>query len=126
MLQVVRREWATACGNATPLLGTYLAEIGLGTFDYVLGERRERDADGGPQYQSHAWLEQDGLIVDITGDQFSEGAEAVIVTRERSPLHASFDRSVENRADYRIYDDYTVARLSVMYQQILLAMHRLA
>lgn len=30
-----------ACGDTTPLLGTYLAEQGFGIFDYVLGERWE-------------------------------------------------------------------------------------
>ncbi len=42
---------------------TDLNTVGLGEFFYVCGMN-----DGA----SHAWLEVDGLIVDITGDQFSD------------------------------------------------------
>lgn len=111
-----------ACGDATPLLGTYLAEQRFGEFQYVPGERREACDEGAPCYHSHAWLEQDGLLVDITADQFAGVTEPVIVTREPSALHACFDRNVEHKADYRIYDAQTVATLAVMYAQILAAM----
>ncbi|MDZ4300185.1 MAG: hypothetical protein U1C13_00855 [Pseudomonas sp.] len=51
------------CGIISELMGDYLNTVGLGEFFYVCGMN-----DGA----SHAWLEVDGLIVDITGDQFSD------------------------------------------------------
>jgi len=34
-----------SCGDASPLLGTYLIEQGAGTFMYVCGERGKRHDD---------------------------------------------------------------------------------
>jgi len=66
-----------ACGDASDLLATYLYEQGVGHFEYVLACRGS--ADNGTLRQ-HAWLEQDGLIVDITADQFQDAPKAVIVS----------------------------------------------
>ena len=70
-----------SCGAASELLAQYLEDNGYGAFDYVLGE------DGG---QSHAWLEQDGLIVDITLDQFEDYDCAVFVS-ECVHVHSRFN-----------------------------------
>jgi hypothetical protein len=51
------------CGIISELMGDYLNTVGIGEFFYVCGMR-----DGA----SHAWLEINGLIVDITGDQFPD------------------------------------------------------
>ena len=48
-----------SCGDAAPMLGEYLNEIGLGPWLYKVGKR---SSDG----HWHAWIEQNGLIVDIT------------------------------------------------------------
>ena len=52
-----------SCGDATLILAKHLKDNGQKGFAYVCGMR-----DG----HSHAWLERDGLIVDITGDQFAD------------------------------------------------------
>lgn len=62
------------CGNTALMLGAYLHECKLGDFRYVSGERGSL---------SHAWLEKNGMIVDITGDQFENGA-AVYVGRRNA------------------------------------------
>jgi hypothetical protein len=111
---------AGACGDATLLLGTFLADQGLGTFMYVLGTRTDNEIDG--RY-THAWLEGDGIIVDITADQFSEVDERVIVSKF-SEWHSTFDRDEPNKADYRIYDRHTVASLGRAYATILTEMER--
>ena len=49
------------CGHTSYMLGAYLHECGLGDFNYICGWKGE---------QSHAWLEKNGVIVDITSDQF--------------------------------------------------------
>jgi hypothetical protein len=110
-----------ACGDAVPLLGTYLAEQGLGSFTYVLGLRAK---EGTSRHHSHAWLESDGdgTIIDITADQFPEIDQKVIVT-VRSDWHATFERKEANeKADYRIYDEDTIATLGAAYWAILTKM----
>lgn len=57
------------CGVVSELLGDYLnAHLRL-SVEYVCGEQ------GGT---SHAWLEHDGIVIDITGDQF-EGRPPVFL-----------------------------------------------
>ena len=51
------------CGIISELMGDYLNTVGIGEFGYVCGMK-----DGA----SHAWLEVDELIADITGGQFSD------------------------------------------------------
>lgn len=69
------------CGDASLLLGKYLDEMGLGQFDYVCGELGR---------QSHAWLEKDGIIVDITADQFDGVTEEVTVS-DNNDFHKRFE-----------------------------------
>jgi hypothetical protein len=67
-----------SCGAVCEVFGRYLAErFGIYAM-YVSGRGRiHRDL-----VSSHAWLEIDGMIVDITGDQF--GRAKVVVTRDDS------------------------------------------
>ena len=69
-----------ACGHAAELLGRYLLERLKITAEYV-----NQDAPNciGGWRHSHAWLEWNGLTIDISGDQF--GWQPVIVTR--TPQH---------------------------------------
>jgi hypothetical protein len=84
------------CGAVCFLLGHYLRANGFPGAEYVNGIRR---IDG----ESHAWIETDGIIVDITGDQFAEIAEEVVVTRDTS-WHGQFSDCPGRRpADFLIY-----------------------
>lgn len=74
-----------ACGHATELLGRYLRDQTGIEADYVVKDLRNPD---GSWRSGHAWLEYEGLILDITGDQF--GWPPVIVDRN-SALHAEAD-----------------------------------
>jgi hypothetical protein len=65
-----------ACGHAAELLGRYLIDRFGITPDYV--NRVAYETIGG-WHGSHAWLEWNGLTIDISGDQF--GWAPVIVTR---------------------------------------------
>jgi len=49
----------------TRLLAQYFRDLGLGEWEYVSGIRSSDE-------QSHAWLEKDGWIVDMTADQFDD------------------------------------------------------
>ena len=75
-----------SCGDASLLLGKYLDEMGLGQFDYVCGELGR---------QSHAWLEKDGVIVDITADQFDDVTAEVIVA-DNSSFHIRFEEDFKH------------------------------
>lgn len=65
-----------ACGHAAELLGRYLIDRLHIVPDYV---NRVAHENLGGWHGSHAWLEWNGLTIDITGDQFRW--EPVIVTR---------------------------------------------
>ena len=98
-----------SCGDACLLLGAYLIDAGVNPLIYVSAFRGEK---------SHAWLESDGLIIDITADQFDDCCQSVIVERE-SKWHRIFDRREENLADFREYDPHTVRQLSSAYDEIV-------
>ena len=97
------------CGDASMLLGAYLEDHGIKSLIYVCGMRSGR---------SHAWLESDSLIIDITADQFEECNESVIVAKD-SEWHRTFDRDLESEASFKRYDKGTVNRLSWAYEEIL-------
>ena len=72
-----------ACGHAAELLGRYLRDtLGIEA-QYVL---RDFHDENGVWTGGHAWIEWDGYIIDISGDQF--GWEPVIIARSSS-LHAA-------------------------------------
>ncbi len=104
-----------SCGDASPLLGTYLIEQGLGEFKYILGNYgSEEEGD----FSSHAWLQSNHLIVDITADQFSDIDNSVIVS-EISDWHVSLNGEEQNVGDYRIYDSRTAGELGGLYKLIV-------
>lgn len=103
-------------GDAVPLLGAYLADQGFGDFQFMIGHRRDDSPHG---RHTHAWLEDDGLIVDITADQFPEVDQKVIVTRH-SDWHATFEcEEPKHPADFRNFDQETATRLKFSYAAIL-------
>jgi hypothetical protein len=72
-----------ACGDASRLLAQYLRDRGFGEWTIVTAWR-----DG--MSRTHAWLEQDGWLIDITADQFEDVSEPVIATR-RSDWHDGWE-----------------------------------
>ena len=81
---------AGSCADSSKLLGQWLAEHGALRLMYVAAVRRGK---------SHAWLEYDELIIDITADQFEDGPRAVYVGKGSS-FHREFKDEV--RLVYRI------------------------
>ncbi len=98
-----------ACGDAALLLAKYLQENEHGDFDYVLGER---------EGCSHAWLQRESLIVDITADQFEDQEAAVIVTEDHT-WHSLFNGEKQNIADFEIYNPHTVSEMRRTYAEIM-------
>ncbi len=55
------------CGHSSDMLAQYLIDNGIGPITYVSGTYYGDDSE---DRWCHAWLVVDGLVVDITGDQF--------------------------------------------------------
>jgi hypothetical protein len=89
-----------SCGDASLLHADYLRNQGYQDIAYVLGVRGIHE-----NRHSHAWLVVEGFIIDITGDQFAEITEPVIVCRA-SNFHDSFEWDLSHTSNYR---DYNVA-----------------
>lgn len=76
------------CGDASQTLATYIYEkMGL-ICKYVLGKDGGRDGELG----SHAWLEVNNLVIDITADQFQYRGYDLpgIYVGPRTSWHKSF------------------------------------
>jgi hypothetical protein len=96
-----------ACGDVSLLLGKYLHENGEAGIEYVSGKNGD---------QTHGWLELNGIIVDITADQFDSIIESVVVTT-CSTWHQKF--TGQSRRRFNIEDVDTCPSLSVAYNEIL-------
>ncbi|CAN7705915.1 hypothetical protein [Mesorhizobium sp. LjNodule214] len=102
-----------ACGDACLILGAALQDKALGNFRYVCGLTHK---DGGNE--SHAWLVGEGLIIDITADQFMDGMPAVFV-ESASDWHDRWDDVTEpGPADYRQWRGHTLHELDQVYETI--------
>jgi hypothetical protein len=99
-----------ACGGATLLFARYLYQNGFPLSQYVAGER-----DDG---RTHAWIESDGLIIDISAGQFSDAPAQVIITRDSS-WHAQFKEQKRHPADISLYDENSRMDLLEAYEQIV-------
>jgi hypothetical protein len=73
-----------SCGDTSELLGQYLSDSGFGTWRYRSGVQTD------PAGITHAWIERDGLILDITADQFPDISEPVVLTMDRTWHDAHF------------------------------------
>ncbi|WP_331768068.1 hypothetical protein [Embleya sp. NBC_00896] len=102
-----------ACGNACELLGEYLTSLGLGEWEIVTGQRHP---------QTHAWLERDEVIVDITADQFPDfphGGECAWRATDDHSWHAhSFVEDRRERACLPERGDHFRGALREVYPQV--------
>ena len=87
-----------SCGDVSDMLGMFMQETLKVDSEYVSGWANR---------QSHAWLELDRIVIDITADQF-EGNEAVIVSGD-SQFHRQFDIEIRRSPDI---DGATMPHLS--------------
>lgn len=103
-----------ACGDASLLLGAYFVDCGFQKFEFVSAERGAADID---TWTSHAWLECERLIVDITADQFSDAPGAVVVAYD-SGWHARFRTESRGPADFREWTGMGTVHLHQMYSRL--------
>ena len=91
------------CGDASDLLAQFFLENKINS-TYVWGNRYFDNPEEGTQ--SHAWLLVDGLIVDITGDQFMNDSlyynySLPVYVGTGDAFHSLFD--VEERNMHKFY-----------------------
>jgi hypothetical protein len=98
-----------ACADASLLLAKYLQEKGEGKAEYVSGN------DGN---QTHAWLELDSIIIDITADQFNRSIDPVIVSTN-STWHQRFEDRSRRTVSIDDYDAHTSTSLNAAYQELI-------
>jgi hypothetical protein len=106
-----------ACGDSSLLLSRYLTEIGIPGVKYVRGEAVDR--------QTHAWLEIEDLIVDITYDQFDSARTGVFVAKDRS-WHSRFDVIERQNSCWSQFDDRTRQLLDSAYALVRNEIDRLS
>lgn len=104
-----------SCGDTVLLLGTFLSQAGFGEFSYVSAGREDIEKKA---WETHAWIEQDSLIIDITADQFPEKKnDAVIVTKESS-WHDSFSNRRVRIANLDAFEGPSMRKLREYYKSI--------
>ena len=103
-----------SCGDASLLLAKHLQNHGIWPLNYIRGQMATEE-EGNPQ--SHAWLEIEDIIIDITADQFDDITQEVIVTRDRS-WHGRFDIESKGVADYNRWSGPGIERLQYSFERI--------
>jgi hypothetical protein len=73
------------CKLASFLLARFLYDRGFGKAAYVWGNRATKPGE----IDTHGWLRLDGLLIDVTGDQFPDGPGPVFLAAE-SRWHRRF------------------------------------
>ena len=96
------------CGDSSDLLRHHLYSVDI-TSEYICG----MDKNG-----SHAWLESNGFIIDITADQFDEINERIIITKDRR-WHSTFKNQHREKEKNDGFNKRARERLMVLYQKIL-------
>ena len=104
---------AGSCVDAPILLAQYLIDLGYGIPTYVRGELYNPDLRWG-----HAWIELDGIVIDIALDGLFADAPQVIVERD-SDSHEIFRRLDENPVAIHVFDERTVSMLRTAYHEII-------
>ncbi|CCN80782.1 hypothetical protein VIBNISFn27_220162 [Vibrio nigripulchritudo SFn27] len=90
---------AGACEVASIMLMTYLNSSDYSEITYVSGSRIQPNGD---QMEYHSFLKYRDLFIDITGSQFDDCEDELIILVSDHPLHKSFD--LEDRGSTDIYE----------------------
>lgn len=102
------------CADTSLVLCAFLADAGFAGFELVCGERGSQESG---TYSSHAWLQRDQLVVDITADQFVDGPGSVVVV-EASEWHRGFYVSSKDVGDFREYPVEQVVKLHNLHRRL--------
>ncbi len=104
-----------SCSDASFILGSYLKHLGYGEFKHICGQRGTHEDNS---WTTHAWLEKNDLIIDITCNQFEEVTEDLIIS-DSSIWHLSFSRDSSEIADVYLRDEGALVALAPFYEYLL-------
>ena len=99
-----------SCGNISDILGEYLRSKGFNNIEYICGKTNK--------IRSHAWIEIEGYVVDLTAHQFNEVSEP-IVSKKPSEWHAQFEEVTRRSAGYSGMKGPAVCGLRKVHNKIL-------
>ena len=99
-----------ACGHCSELLARHLQARFRITPDYVC---RNLASGDGKFERGHTWLEWNGLLIDISGDQF--GWPPVIVTR--TPGQAYRQSRLQNRHAWKLDPEWWARHCSAVWHE---------
>jgi len=99
-----------SCGDTCEVLAEYLKDLGYGDFKYISGKLENGD--------SHAWILQNGIIIDITSDQFCEISTPVYFGPANS-WYNQFDIQSKHTAGYENLDPRSKAALLCVHSKIV-------
>jgi hypothetical protein len=102
------------CGDTALVLGAFLVDAGYIGFEYICGEMQKSDGSS----SSHAWLQRNDFVIDITADQFHDMDAAVIVS-ENSAWHRKFRISQRTVGDFRQYPVEQVVELYRLHGNLM-------
>jgi hypothetical protein len=99
-----------SCGDASILLGQYLYENGQGVWTYVSAWENRA---------SHAWIEKNGLRIDITADQF-DGVDAPVIIASGGGWHDRFtvDPTASHGALIDVREDFARHEMREAYRRL--------
>lgn len=99
-----------ACGDTSVLLGQYLYDSGLGVWMYVSAWENG---------STHAWIEKNGVRVDVTADQF-DGVDQPVIIASGGGWHDRFtvDPAASHGALIDVREDYARGELRRAYRRL--------
>ena len=102
-----------ACGDTALLLGTYFNDLGESGFSYVSGCRGSYETH---TWHTHAWLQRDSLVIDLTCDQFDDAPDGFIF--QTSNWHKQFREVEFSDASLVSWHGHSVNELQQFYSLI--------
>lgn len=102
------------CGNASEMLARYLYKLGY-EVEYIGAVRKRSDGKSGTE--SHGWLECEGIMIDITADQFP-GMNCIIVKPKGKKNHLGFKEKNRHQIGSKPIVGLIREKLETFYQNL--------
>lgn len=99
-----------SCDDTSLLLARYLKERGHGDFRSISGRRGQ---------ETHVWLKQGKLVIDLTGSQFDDWPHELVYIGEECSWFASFFGVDGGSANYRQFGGSVEVELDASYAEIV-------
>jgi hypothetical protein len=103
-----------SCRDSSIIIGMFLRENGCKNLTYCHAQWNEES-----RFRSHAWLEYENYIIDITADQFGIEFSSIIVSRNcdfsfyENSCSEKFDLSIAGADISNLFKDYEIIKTEV-------------